>query len=246
MASQSPLLNFFDKSYIINLPERSDRCEQMKQELRMLGLSEPSERVVFFPAIKPTDRGEFPSIGARGCFLSHLDVLKEAKRQNLNHLLIMEDDLSFTGFLMKQQEIVVNELQRLNWDFAYLGHGLSLPFNSKGIFQAYSEPLRLTHFLAINKKTIAQLVDFLEEILRRPSGHPEGGPMHVDGAYSTFRQRNPQVVTLIANPSLGFQRSSPSNVDGYKWFDKIPVFSHLFGKVRHIKNWQRRRSVLPR
>jgi len=110
MASQSPLLNFFDKSYIINLPERSDRCEQMKQELRMLGLSEPSERVVFFPAIKPTDRGEFPSIGARGCFLSHLDVLKEAKRQNLNHLLIMEDDLSFTGFLMKQQEIVVNEL----------------------------------------------------------------------------------------------------------------------------------------
>lgn len=246
MASQCPLFNFFDKSYIINLPERSDRREQMKQELKMLGLSESSERVVFFPAIKPTDRSEFPSIGARGCFLSHLDVLKEAKLQNLNHLLIMEDDLSFTRFLMKQQEVVVNELQHLNWDLAYLGHGLSLPSDSKGIFHEYSEPLMLTHFLAINKKTIAQLVDFLEEILKRAGGHPEGGPMHVDGAYSTFRKRNPQVVTLIANPSLGFQRASPSNVAGYKWFEKIPVFAQLFGTARPIKNWLRYNSILPR
>lgn len=246
MASQSPLLNFFDKAYIINLPERSDRREQMKQELKMLGLSGPSERVEFFPAIKPTDRGEFPSLGARGCFLSHLEILKEAKKQNINKLLIMEDDLLFTRFLMKQQEIIVDELQRLNWDFVYLGHVVNLPSSTQGLFQKYSEPLMLSHFLAFNQKAIVQLVDFLENVLSRPAGHPEGGPMHVDGAYSTFRQQNPQIVTLIANPSLGCQRSSPSNVTGYKWFESLPVFSQLLGTARNIKNWQRRNSILTR
>ncbi len=240
MLSKSPLLNFFDKSYVINLPERLDRRREMKQELKMLGLSESSERVVFFPAIRPTDKGEFPSIGSRGCFLSHLAVLKEAKSQNLNNLLILEDDLSFTHFLIKRQDVIVKELQRLNWDFAYLGHAVKAAPIKENIFYEYFEPLMLGHFLAVNKETISQLVDFLEEVLRRPGGHPEGGPMHVDGAYSTFRKQNPKVVTLIANPSLGFQRSSSSNIVGYKWFETLPVLAPLLGAARNAKNWHRR------
>lgn len=240
MMSKSLLLDFFDKCYIINLPERLDRREQMKQELKMLGLLESSERVVFFPAIKPIDKGEFPSIGSRGCFLSHLAVLKEAKSQNLNNLLIMEDDLSFTHFLIEQQDVVVHELQRLNWDFAYLGHIANLGSCKEDIFHEYSEPLMLTHFLAVDKKTIAQLIDFLEEALSRPYGHHEGGPMHVDGAYSTFRKQNPKIVTLIANPSLGFQRSSSSNIARNGWFETLPVFAQLLGTTRNIKNWYRR------
>jgi glycosyl transferase, family 25 len=243
MTSKSRLLNFFDKSYIINLPERLDRRETMKQELKRLGLLESSEQVVFFPAIKPTDQGKFPSIGAKGCFLSHLEVLKEARNQNLNHLLIMEDDLSFTRFLIEQQDAIVNELQHLNWDFVYLGHAVNLPPSRERLFQEYSKPLMFTHFLVVNKKTIAQLIDFLEEVLMRPGGHPEGGPMHVDGAYSTFRKQNPNVVTLIATPSLGFQRSSPSNVAGYKWFETLPIFTQLLGAVRKIKIWHRRNST---
>ncbi|WP_448560417.1 glycosyltransferase family 25 protein [Trichothermofontia sp.] len=240
MVSQSPLLSFFDKSYIINLPERSDRRSEMQQELKMLGAFEPSDRVVFFPAIRPTDQGDFPSLGAKGCFLSHLAVLKEAKSQNLNNLLIMEDDLFFTRFLTKHQTIVVNELQRLSWDLAYLGHEVKLPPRQDKIFHEWLEPLALTHFLSFNQKTIWLLVDFLEEVLRRPGGHPEGGPMHVDGAYSTFRRQNPKIVTLIANPSLGFQRSSSSDVAGYKWFETLPVLRQVIGAARKTKNWYQR------
>lgn len=243
MMTKSPLLSFFDKSYIINLPERLDRRTAMKKELKMLGLFESSERVVFFPAIRPSDKGDFPSIGSRGCFLSHLAVLKEAKRQNVNNLLIMEDDLLFTRFLIKKQDVVVNELQHLAWDFVYLGHPVTLRPSREKIFYEHFEPLRLTHFLAINKTMIYQLVDFLEEVLKRPRGHSEGGPMHVDGAYSTFRKQNPKVVTLIANPSLGFQRSSSSNIlpsDNDKWFKTVPSFTPLLGTVRNIKNWHRR------
>ncbi|UZQ55744.1 glycosyltransferase family 25 protein [Trichothermofontia sichuanensis B231] len=238
--SKSPLLSFFDRSYIINLPERFDRRNQMKQELKMLGLSELSEEVIFFPAIRPTDKGEFPSIGSKGCFLSHLAILKEAKSQNLNNLLIMEDDLSFTRFLVKKQDTIVDELRRLSWDFAYLGHGVNWNSGGGQIFHEYSEPLALTHFFAVNKRTIAELVDFLEEVLKRPAGHPEGGPMHIDGAYSTFRKQHPEVITLIACPSLGFQRASSSDVTGYKWFERLPILAQPLGAARDVKNWYRR------
>jgi len=243
MTAKSSLLNFFDKSYIINLPERTDRRQKMEQELKLLGSVEPS-RVVFFPAVKPADPGDFPSIGARGCFLSHLEVLKEAKRQNLDNVLILEDDLLFTRFLIKQQDEVVRELQSLNWDMAYPGHALGLSPSSQGIFHEYSEPLPLSHFMAINKTAIAQLVDFLEAVLMRPAGHPDGGPMHVDGAYSTFRLQHPQIVTLIAHPSLGLQRSSPSSIAGYKWFETLPVFTQVLDVARNVKDWRTRNSAL--
>lgn len=241
MNNQSSLLNFFDQSYVINLPERTDRRQGMQKELIRLGGKLALDKVVFFPAIKPVDQGDFPSIGARGCFLSHLEVLKQAKQQNLNHLLIMEDDLSFTPFLRKNQEIVVRELQKLNWDFAYFGH--SIDVNSKGnqLFCEYSDSIRLAHFFAVNKNTIFQLVDFLELVLSRPPGHPEGGPMHVDGAYSTFRKQNSDIITLIAQPSLGFQRSSPSSIAGYQWYDQAPGLNNLVGTFRQLKNWYRSR-----
>lgn len=240
MHPQFSFFAFFDKTYIINLPERLDRRQEMEQELKRFGLSESSNQIKFFPAIKPHDQGEFPSIGARGCFLSHLAVLKEARSQHLNNLLIMEDDLSFRNLLIEHQEEVTRELNQLNWDFAYLGHYLDVAPQEKIIFQEYSEEIQMSHFIAINGRIIPQLVDFLEELLKRPAGHPDGGPMHVDGAYSTFRAQNPSVITLIANPSLGFQRSSPSNVSGFKWFDKLPVFTQLATAVRQSKNWYRK------
>lgn len=243
MTPQSSLLNFFEKSYIINLLERIDRREKMEQELKLLGSVEPS-RIVFFPAVKPADQGDFPSIGARGCFLSHLAVLKEAKRENLNNVLIMEDDLLFTRCLLKQQDEIVNELQSLEWDIVYPGHGEHLAPSTEGIFQLYSQPLVLAHFVAFNRRTIAQLVDFLEEVLSRPPGHPDGGPMHVDGAYTTFRMQHPEVTTLIANPTLGLQRASPSNIAGYKWFETLPAFGQLLSRVRTVKDWRRRNSTV--
>ncbi|MBD2091647.1 glycosyltransferase family 25 protein [Microcoleus sp. FACHB-1515] len=215
----------------------------MEQELKMLGSVEPS-RVVFFPAIKPADQGDFPSLGARGCFLSHLAVLKEAKRENLNNVLILEDDLLFTRFLIKQQAQIVNELESLNWDIVYPGHGENLAPSTKGIFQQYSQPLVLAHFIAFNRNTIAQLVDFLEAVLSRPPGHPQGGPMHVDGAYTTFRMLHPELTTLIANPSLGLQRSSPSSIAGYKWFETLPAFAQLLSTLRTVKDWRRRNSTV--
>lgn len=237
------LIDFFDKSYIINLPERQDRYRAMRRELEKVGIFFPSDKVELFPAIKKTERGEFPSVGARGCFLSHLAILNQAKEQGLKNVLIIEDDLSFSNRFVQNQQALATELQQLEWDILYLGHIEAVKTTTTS-FQLFSQPLRTTHFLAINASVIERLVHFFEEILSRPAGHPDGGPMHVDGAYSTFRQQNPEVITLIATPTLGFQRPSLSDIyEERHWFDRLPVLSQLVSVVRAVKLWHKRKFL---
>ena len=97
-----------------------------------------------------------------------------------------------------------------------------------------------THFYAVNGRIFDRLLRFLEELQRRPPGHPDGGPMHLDGAYSTFRDQNPDVVTLIASPNLGWQRTSRSDITP-KWWHRVPglrplAVAAITSKTR-LKRW---------
>jgi glycosyl transferase, family 25 len=240
MNKTSCLIDFFDKTFVINLPERQDRRREISQELERIGSSATADRVVIFPAIKPTELADFPSLGARGCFLSHLAILREASDQRLKRVLIVEDDLVFSNLLIQQQEIIVNQLQQPNWDLVYLGHLVEQSAATKIKFEPYTQPLQQSHCIGVNEAAIAPLVKFLETVLSRPAGHPNGGPMHVDGAYTTFRQQHPRMVTWIANPSLGFQRPSPSDIAGYRWFDHLPVLTPVVSTMRKVKTWYQR------
>lgn len=238
----SSLINFFAKSYVINLPERRDRRQAMALELKRIGISLPSTKVTFFPAVKPLDRGDFPSVGARGCFLSHLAVLTEAKNKGLKNVLIMEDDLSFTNTLGQYQNELVAKLNEKEWDIIYLGHEESIQSETAINLQPTFGPVAKTHFLAVNGRILDRLVSFLETILNRPDGHPLGGPMHVDGAYCTFRQQNPDIITLLALPVWGFQRPSPSNIAERHALDKLPGFRPLLHVARKTRLWYIRRG----
>jgi hypothetical protein len=230
--------DYFDKTYIINLPERRDRKRAMKREVKKLGMPIVGANIEVFPAIKPSRRDGFPSIGARGCFLSHLSILKKAKGNNLNSLLVMEDDLSISPLLATEQEKLLRTLSESHWHFAYFGHALETEFPvfpEKAILRRFDGPIMLAHFYAVNGAILDRLIAFLEAILTRPEGHPDGGPMHVDGAYSMFRQVNPDVKTLVALPSLGRQRSSRSDIYPNRWYDKWSGARELVGQVRKAK-----------
>ena len=93
---KSNFIDYFDKVYIINLPHRADRREEIDVQLRKVGLALNHPKVTLFNAIKPDEAGEFPSIGAKGCFLSHLGVLKDAQLKRFEQILIFEDDLDLS------------------------------------------------------------------------------------------------------------------------------------------------------
>ncbi|MEW6039011.1 MAG: glycosyltransferase family 25 protein [Pseudomonadota bacterium] len=236
------LMDCFDRCYIINLPERKDRRREMEKALERAGISPEPGRVEFFPAIRPESAGPFPSVGAHGCFLSHLSILREARALGLRNVLILEDDLTIDAHFPAVEEKLLGKLSETPWDFAFFGHVLELP--EAGLDNAhlapYAGPIVTAHFYAVNGPVIERLLAFLDALLQRPPGHPDGGPMHVDGAYSTFRQQNPDVVTLVAVPSLGWQRSSRSDIYPNRWYDRWPVVRNLAALARRGKVWLRR------
>src|ERR1700761_392773 len=72
------LLKFFDGGYLINLPHRQDRLRSARRELDRVGWHLGETGVELYPAQTFDEPAGFPSIGARGCFDSHLQCLRRA------------------------------------------------------------------------------------------------------------------------------------------------------------------------
>ncbi len=234
------ITDYFEGVYAVNLPERKDRYQLIVKELESAGMPLTPHKVEIFPAIRPDEAGGFSSIGARGCFSSHLAILKQAKQQGLSNILIVEDDLKISEKFRIDEAVIVEQLCQQDWDFAYFGHVEEVGEKSPVALVPFSEGVMTTHFYAVNAKIFDRLLEFLEALQQRPPGHPDGGPMHLDGAYSTFRARNPDVVTLIASPSLGWQKSSRSDIYPNSWFDFVPGIRQLASAARTGKTWLKR------
>ncbi|MBC7483864.1 MAG: LPS biosynthesis glycosyltransferase, partial [Rhizobacter sp.] len=96
--------------------------------------------------------------------------------------------------------------------------------------------VQTTHFIGFQGEAIAAAAAYLAAMLERPPGDPDGGPMHVDGAYSWFRRAHPEFQTVLAVPPLGYQRASRTDIHDLAWFDKLPVVRELVSAVRRARN----------
>lgn len=229
------LFAIFDQVRIINLRDRPDRRREMEEHLAHIGALAANVR--FFDAQRPADQGEFPSLGARGCFESHLSVLKAARDNAAKSLLILEDDLDLSTEGQRRAGEILGRLARESWDVFYGAHVLPGKGRRGLLPIAPDEPVITASFVAFSGRVISPLVDFLEAMLLRPAGSAEYGPMHVDGAYTVFRMLHPQYRTLAVFPSLGHQRSSrsditPSNMILDRWAFTRP----LAGMLRRLYN----------
>ena len=214
---------------VINLARRRDRRIATEQELSRIGWS-----AKFFSAIEPKNAGNFPSIGVRGCFLSHLAVLKDAKENGSERLIILEDDIKFVPNFVKRWQLAVEALASEPWSIFYAGHSLNNLARGLSLLPPLT-PVLCAHFMMINGNAIPQLIDGLETILSRPAGHALGGPMHVDGAYSTIRMQNRELRTYAYSPVLGYQRPSRSDIADSKWLDRINILRPIVDLFRQGK-----------
>lgn len=237
-AMQNSLGNF-DRISIINLASRSDRRAEMAEQLGRIGLSiTGNEKVRLVQAVRPEDAGDFPSIGARGCFMSHLSVLRDAAAARSDRILILEDDLNFSRDFATRAPTVWAHLEALDWAIFYGGYEMDRLPESVDACVAISPTIvvRTTHFVGFKGAVIPALAKYLEAMLERSIGHPDGGPMHVDGAYSFFRRANPCYATLVAVPALGYQRASRTDIHALRWFDRMPGVRYITSAVRRARN----------
>lgn len=70
--------------YYINLKERPDRKSQVEDQLKSIGVTTAKR----FEAIR------LPN-GRLGCSMSHLAIIKRAKLEDWNHVMVVEDDIFF-------------------------------------------------------------------------------------------------------------------------------------------------------
>ena len=101
--------------FYINLEYRTDRKEHVIQELEKIGIQGTR-----FNAIQMDN-------GAIGCSMSHLRLLQDAYKNNLDHVLIVEDDITFLDpEMFKNQINKFFDLHENNWDVILLA-GNNIP-----------------------------------------------------------------------------------------------------------------------
>jgi hypothetical protein len=232
------LLDAYERIYVINLRSRSDRRTEMAGQLQRIGLVLGSPGVRLFEAVRPADAGAFPSRGARGCFMSHLGVLREAATDRLARVLILEDDLNFSGDFLERAPAALARAASPECAIFYGGYEIeALPSSTAGTVEIpANRVVRTTHFVGFDAPAVVAAVAYMEAMLRRQAGDPRGGPMHVDGAYSWLRRDQPALRTWAANPPLGYQRASRTDIHSLRWFDRTPVIRDAVAVIRRARN----------
>ena len=234
------MFSAFDSIRVISLPDRLDRRTEISKELARVGLAVGEGPVRMFDAIRPADAAGFPSVGARGCYLSHLHVLREALEAGTKRLLVLEDDALFTREISGAGELL-DLCKSDDWDFLYPGHVMLPAIPGPLHWIPKDDWLMCTHAYAVNHRVLKPLVAYLEEALSRPVGHPGGGPMHLDAAYNHFMRDHPHVLTYRSKRSVVIQRSSRSDVAPPKPMHRLIPKSVLHA-ARKAKNWVRSKS----
>ena len=206
------LNDYFERIYCINLAKRSERWESVKKQFLNNNIT-----AIRYEAI---DGNKYDSVnglkpGELGCLLSHLYILKECQKNNIENLLITEDDVQFCeDFNFKFFEYI-KELPK--WDMLYLGanHALCNPYESNPPIKVTEHVYRVihaysTHAYAVNKSCYQYLIDHISN-LTNP----------LDVMYSKI-QKNLEVY--IFRPHLAWQSEGYSDI-----LEKTVDYSFLKG-----------------
>lgn len=208
------VFGIFDEIRIINLAARKDRRTKMLGELRRVGLAD-DPRVEFFDAISFPDAASFSSPGARGVFYSQLEILDQAAKRG-HSVLIVEDDVDFVD---GAENFVPTE----DWAIFYGGYYAEDPHN------LHSSDIVGAHLMGFSAAIVPVVADYLRSISF------EGIHPPIDGAYVWFRRARPEVPTLFAQPPLGHQRPSRSDIADLQFYDRLPVFRQTAAAARLVK-----------
>lgn len=238
----------FDHVAIVNLASRPDRRAEMARELAGIGTGFDDPRIRLFEGIRPDEAGGFRSVGARGCFLSHLGVLRDALLAGHQRIVLFEDDLDFAPGIDRLLPSALDALDRRGFGIFYGGYAVpdveeGGPVLKKPLIAVPPDlPVRQAHFVGFERGTIERLVPYLELMAARPAGSSAGGPMDIDEAYGWFRAAHPDLMTWLAHPQLGVQRPSAADVDAPGLLDRLPLPRPARRAVRAVSRVWRRPS----
>lgn len=184
----------------INLQERIDRKAQVEQQLSKVGLTHFNR----FNAIK------LPN-GALGCSMSHLKCLQLAKERNLDHILIVEDDIIFLNpgiFIEQLNKFLQNNKE---WDVLLIAGNNVPPYRVVDDTCVQVSWCQTTTGYLIRKQYYDTLINNIKEGINKLIREPKNKIMYAIDKYWLSLQRRDTWLLLV--PLTVSQREGYSNIE---------------------------------
>jgi hypothetical protein len=150
-------LHFFDALYCMNLDRQPERWEAIERRFRRLGIERGVRR--FSAADTPLNH----DIGRA---LSHRRIVAEAKLQQLQTVLVIEDDVRFSPDAAGVFARSLQEIEGRDWQLLYLGgyRSANSPGNKPGCRPLSISPLVPgTHAIAYHRSVYDAILDALPD-----------------------------------------------------------------------------------
>lgn len=201
---------YFDRIYCINLKSRKDRWEECRTEFSEQGL----DRVTRINGVTGIPKGfkhsgtmgldqediNFPKklAGSIGCLLSHLRIIKDARKRQYKRILILEDDVQFVPQMQQRFAAILDKIPS-EWTMLYFGGneiGTPERINENVIRVSH---MLMTHAVAIDCSVFDELIQMLNEC-RAP----------VDVYYAMIQKKH---FCYVLYPYLAWQRAGWSDIE---------------------------------
>lgn len=150
-------------AFYINLEEREDRKKKTKKEFKQLKI-----KIQRMKAIKLEN-------GRIGCSMSHLKCLQHAKENNLDHVLIVEDDIHFMNIKLFKEQLNKFLSSSIEWDVVLFAGNNLPPYQIYGDFcvkvsrcQTTTGYLVKNHYYDI---LISNIKESIQHLLKEPDRH---------------------------------------------------------------------------
>jgi transposase-like protein len=192
--------NYFDKIFCINLDRRKDRWEETVTELKKWGIFDGVNRISAVDGNKIKDNPYPINNGELGLLETHLKLIRNAKEKKYKNILLIEDDIEFTGEINNLDKYFDQLPEK--WDMLWFGGnhnthvGNRINLINDNIIKCnntYS-----THCIAINNSVYDLLISLLSK-KQKP----------VDVYYSDIQK---SYDCYSFHPSIAIQRPSFSDI----------------------------------
>jgi glycosyl transferase family 25 len=235
--SFSANLHFYDMIDMIvyiNLDKRKDRDDEIKEEFKRLQI--PSNKIMRFKAIENKE-------GAIGCTMSHIEVIKLAKQNKWNNILVLEDDFNFINdidFINNVFKLFFSIFKN-DWDVINLSRGFYQSFTDINIkYFSKVNDVSTTSGYMVNNTIYDKLIENFEEGCGLLKQNPRTHELYCIDRYWTKLLSESR--WYIFTPSIGYQRTGFSSIGNivvdYIVYDKTLTFDkiHIDNTLIHSSN----------
>lgn len=150
--------NSFDAIYVINLDHREDRLRDFVQGFHKIGMEKKDIETIVrrWPAVN------VPHDGAKGCILSHLAIIKEAKVRGYKKILVFEDDaIPFSTEKVDYLKVSL-DIKEEDWNVYYLGYNSHEKLDLIAQSSLNAKEIFSTHALAYSHTFFDTFIDAFE------------------------------------------------------------------------------------